>query len=109
MKSDVVAFEYAIRLLRNGRRSSFTARVLAAQPDPGGAWSSRVLTRIGRQREQSFDCYGIDRLQSHLLSFVYLRARFRELRRDGFSLFDFTSDSETDPEWCFNSLFKEKG
>lgn len=103
-----VAFEYAICLLKNRRRSTFTAKIFAAQPNPEGDWSSRVVTRNGRRKEESFDCFGIDGLQSHLLSFIYLRARFASLKRDGYAFLDIRSDSETDPEWHFDALFKKK-
>lgn len=108
MTSNDVAFEYSVRLLKNGRRSTFATKILGARPHPKGDWSSRIVTRNGCQKKEVFECFGIDGLQSHLLSFVYLRHRFAQLKRDGYAVLDFDSDSEADPEWHFEALFKNE-
>jgi hypothetical protein len=106
MKSETVAFEYTVRLLKNGRRSKFTVRILGALPHPQGDWSSCVITRNGRYKEESFECCGLDGLQAHLLSFVYLRQRLRNLKREGYTFIEPNSGSKIDPEWFFEPTLK---
>ena len=106
MKSETVAFEYTVHLLKNGRRSKFSVKVFSARPHPEGDWYSCVITRSGRFKEESFDCCGLDGLQSHLLSFVYLRQKFRNLKQDGYSFIEPYSDSEIDPDWFFAPTLK---
>jgi hypothetical protein len=108
MKSNRVAFEYSVRLLKAGRSSTLTTKIFGAQPHPKGDWTSLIVTRMGRRKEEAFECAGIDGLQSHLLSFVYLRHYLGRLKREGYSFCDIDSDSETDPEWHFDALFKNK-